>query len=63
MVLLLEHKLFLPFNEFLVPSFVFDSHLDKHDYMANDDLKDDWSPPDAAFFIKVCVAGEKHEVD
>jgi hypothetical protein len=31
--------------------------------MANDDLKDDWSPPDAAFFIKVCVAREKHEVD
>jgi len=63
MVLLLEHELFLPFDEFLLPSFIFDSHLDEHDHVGNNDFKNNWGPPDAAFSIEVCVARDKHEVD
>lgn len=63
MVLLLEHLLFLPFDEFLIPSFVFDAHLDEHDNVGYDDKEYDWGPPDAAFTVEVCVAREEHEVD
>lgn len=63
MVLLLEHELFLPFDEFFIPGFIFDGHLDKHNNVGNNDLKYDWGPPDTACIIKVCVAWEEHEVD
>lgn len=63
LVFLHEDEFLLPLRSLVVPRVVLNGHLDVDNEMSDNDLKDNWGPPDATLFTEPEESGEHHHAN